>query len=177
MENQSEELSLRDLIIKAKEWFYYLLSKWKIIALFVLIGASIGVGYSLYKKPVYTAVLTFALEDEKSGGGLSSALAGQFGLDLGGGGGGMFTGGNLIELFKSRHMVEKTLLSPTSKNSTLIESFIFNNEMRDSWKNNDKLKNIKFLPNPKRVGLTRIQDSILGQISNAIIKTELTVVQ
>jgi hypothetical protein len=35
-------------------------------------------------------------------------LASSFGIDLGGGGGSIFTGSNLTELFKSRAMVEQT---------------------------------------------------------------------
>jgi hypothetical protein len=30
-QNQSDEISLKELIIKLKEWFDYLISKWKII--------------------------------------------------------------------------------------------------------------------------------------------------
>lgn len=177
MENQSDEISLKELLIKAKEWLQYFLSKWKIIAACILLGSILGICYSIYKKPIYTAVLTFALEDEKPSGGLSSALAGQFGLDLGSGGGGMFSGGNLIELFKSRQMVEKVLLNTTANKTTLAEAFIVNNKLRDAWDDNEKLKDVKFLPNPKRIGLTRIQDSILGTISASIIKTELAVLQ
>ncbi len=177
IENQPEEISLKEIVLKGKEWFDYLLSNFKIILLCAIVGALLGLGYSFYKKPIYTATLTFALEDEKAGGGLSSALAGQFGLDLGTGGGGMFTGGNLIELFKSRKMVEKTLLNPTNSNSTLVESYIINNEMRDAWEDDEKLKSLKFIPNPKRMGLSRVHDSILGVISSSIIKSELTVVQ
>ncbi len=61
--------------------------------------------YAWSKKPIYKAELSFALQDEKSGGGLDSALglASQFGIDLdGGGAGGEFSGDNLLELMKSR---------------------------------------------------------------------------
>ena len=63
-----DEISLKELIQKGKEWFSYLLSQWKIIVLAGFIGAVLGVTYSFMKKPVYTATLTFALEDEKGGG-------------------------------------------------------------------------------------------------------------
>lgn len=174
---QQEEISLKDLLIKGKEWFDYLIAKFKFIFLCGIIGALLGLGYSFFKKPIYKATLTFALEDEKSSGGLSSALAGQFGLDLGSSGGGMFAGGNLMELFKSRKMVEKALLNPALKNTTLIEKFITDNELRDSWEDNVALKNVKFAPNPKRIGLSRIQDSILGSVSSSIIKSALVVIQ
>jgi uncharacterized protein involved in exopolysaccharide biosynthesis len=107
-----DEISLKELVIKLKEWFIYLLSKWMVIGLAGIIGASIGLVYALNEKPIYTATLSFVLEDEKSGGGgLSGALglASQFGIDMGGSAGGIFTGTNLLELFKSRRMVEQTL--------------------------------------------------------------------
>ena len=104
---ENDEISLKELLEKIKELSIYLLSHWKIFFLAILFGAIIGVTYSFLKKPVYTATLTFALEDEKSGGGLGSALglASSFGIDIGGGGGGIFSGSNLTELFKSRTMI------------------------------------------------------------------------
>ena len=84
-----------------------------------------------FKKPVYKAELSFALQDDKSsGGGFSSALglASQFGIDLGGGrAGGEFSGNNLLELMKSRSMVEKTLLTTVNvkgKTETLADLYI-----------------------------------------------------
>jgi hypothetical protein len=116
----NDEISLKELLEKAKEWYVYLLSQWKIIVLAGILGAALGLTYSFIKKPVYTATLSFALEDDKgSGGGLGSALglASSLGLDLGGGGGGsIFTGSNLTELFKSRSMVEQTLMTPVTVN-------------------------------------------------------------
>ena len=55
----------------------------------------------------------FVLEDEKSNGSLGGAigLASQFGFDLGGNGGGVFSGDNLLELMKSRSIIEKVLLT------------------------------------------------------------------
>ena len=173
---QQDEMTLKELIQKAIEWYRYLLSKIKIIALAAIIGAIIGIGYSFYKKPIYTATLTFALEDEKQGGGLGSALAGQFGLDLGTGGGNMFTGGNLIELFKSRKMVEKALLSENVSGKPLVESYIAFKNLKDKWQDNDKCKNLTFIKKPGKL-FTRVHDSVLGTISGAIIKTDLTVVQ
>lgn len=179
----NEEISLKELIFKVKEWWQYLLSKKIVILIGVLIGATIGLTYSFMKKPVYTATLSFALEDEKSGGGgLGSALglASSFGLDLGAGGGGMFTGSNLTELFKSRSMVERTLLSPVNVNGRIIslaEMYIQNNKWRDSWKGNPKLASVQFLPGSNRQKFVREQDSILGSMFNNLSKSGLSVGQ
>ena len=179
---QNDEISLKELILKAKEWFHYLLSQWKIIVLAGIIGAALGLTYSLIKKPIYTATLSFALEDEKSGGGLGGALglASSFGLDLGGSGGGIFTGSNLTELFKSRSMVEKTMLSPVNINGkivSLVDMYIDINEWRKDWDKNSKLSKIIFLPNSNRQKFTRVQDSIMGVIYRNISTGALNVAQ
>jgi hypothetical protein len=179
---ENNEISLKDVFEKTKIWYEYLLSKWKVILLAGIIGASLGIVYSIAKKPVYKAKLSFALEDEKGGGGLGSALglASTLGLDVGGNAGGIFTGSNLTELFKSRSMVEETLLTPVTVNNKVIslaEMFIQNNEWRKNWAEKSNLKNIQFLPNQDRQGFTRVHDSILGSIYEKLSKGGLIVDQ
>ncbi len=181
MSVENDEISLKELIEKVREWFDYLLSQWKIIVLAGIIGAALGLTYSFIKKPVYTATLSFALEDEK-GGGLGGALglASSFGIDLGGGGGSMFTGSNLTELFKSRAMVEKTLLSPVvvdGKTISLAEMYIQNNEWRKAWEEKPYLAKLEFLPHANRQKFTRVQDSIMGVMYANLSKSSLSVAQ
>lgn len=180
--HENEELSIRDVVLQIKEWIFYFLSKWKIIFLVAIIGSILGVAYSSIKKPIYTATLSFALEDEKPGGGFSGALglASSMGLDLGGNAGGIFTGSNLTELFKSRAMVEKTLLSPVlvnGKQISLAEMYIQNNNWREAWNKDPKLSKIQFLPNADRKTFIRAQDSILGEMYKKLSSSSLTVGQ
>ncbi|QLC67461.1 lipopolysaccharide biosynthesis protein [Flavobacterium sp. LPB0248] len=186
MDNKSVdtgEISLKELIIKLKELCFYFLAQWKIILLAGVIGSALGLTYSFIKKPIYTASLSFVLEDEKEGGGgLGGALglASSFGLDLGSGGGGIFTGSNLPGLFKSRSMVEKTLLSPVYEDGnqvSLAEMYIQNNKWREKWLGNAKLAKIEFLPQSNRKAFTRVQDSILGEIYKDLSKLSLSVGQ
>jgi len=176
-------MSLKELIEKAKEWYSYLRSQWRIIVLAGIIGAILGLTYSFINKPVYTASLSFALEDEKGGGGgLGGALglASSLGLDLGGGGGSIFTGSNLTTLFKSRSMVEQTLMTAVTVNGKVIslaEMYIQMNEWRNSWNDHPKYKNIQFLPDTKRKYFTRAHDSILGEMYKDLSKEGLSVVQ
>lgn len=179
---KSDEISLKELLEKAKKLWKYLLYQWKVIIISGLVGASLGLAYSFSKSPIYTATLSFALEDEKSGGGLGGALglASSFGIDLGGGGGSIFTGSNLTELFKSRSMVEKTLLSPVvveGKTISLAEMYIKNNKWRKNWIDNPKLAGLEFLPTVNRKYFTRVQDSIMGKIYENLSKGGLTVDQ
>ncbi len=147
--------------------FLYRFLSGKLLLFAGIIGALLGLSYSFIKKPVYTATLTFALEDEKGGGGLGGALglASSFGLDLGGSGGGIFTASNLSELFKSRSMVEKTLLTPVTvdgKVISLAEMYIQDNKWRKNWIDKPRFSSIKFLPNADSDKFSRDQDSIIG---------------
>jgi len=180
--NENSEISLKELIATGKKWLFFLVSEWKIVILAGIIGGCLGVTYSVFKKPIYTAKLSFALEDEKTGGGIGNALglATSLGLDVGGEGGGIFTGSNLAELFKSRSMVEQTLLTPVKVDGELIslaEMYIQNNNWRKKWEGDDKFKSLQFLPNNKRVGFTRVHDSILGKIYENLSKGGLNVGQ
>jgi uncharacterized protein involved in exopolysaccharide biosynthesis len=183
METQNDEITLKELFEKAKEWYSYLISQWKIIVLAGVIGAALGLTYSVFKKPVYTATLSFALEDEKQGGGgLGSALglASSLGLDLGSSGGGAFSGANLTELFKSRTMVEQTLMQPVLAGTdtiSLAEMYIRTQEWREDWQEKPKLKAIQFPPLTKRKYFTREHDSIMGKMYEDLSKTSLTVAQ
>ena len=173
-----DEISLKELILKIKDWYRFLLSKWIVLVAAGIIGGAIGVGYAFMQKPTYTASLSFALEDEKSGGGgLSGALglASSLGIDLGTSAGGAFSGANLIELMKSRKIVEKALLNPigvNGKTQSLAQYFINFNELNKNWSEKPELKNIVFDVDADRSKYTLQQDSILGNIYESIAGTK-----
>jgi len=85
IKENNDEISLRDLIVKIRSWFYFLLSKWFILLLAGIFGGAIGLIISIYTKPKYTGTLTFVLYSESKCVNLSG-LASQFELDLGSGG-------------------------------------------------------------------------------------------
>ncbi|MDP1811996.1 MAG: Wzz/FepE/Etk N-terminal domain-containing protein [Sediminibacterium sp.] len=183
-QTSNDEISLKELILKIKEWVIYLKTKWVIILAFGIIGAGIGYGYAYFQKPTYTATLTFALEDEKGGGGLSGAmgLASSLGIDLGTGAGGAFSGANLIVLMKSRRLVEKTLLNPVPGNDTfqsLAEMYIRFNQWRAVWEKSkpEVSQKLQFPPNADRNKFSLEQDSVLGTICNNLVTNNLNVVQ
>lgn len=176
--DDSEEISLKEFILKIQDWCRFLLSKWVVILIAGIIGGAIGFTYAYFKKPVYKAEFSFALEDDKPSSGLGAAmgLATQFGLDLGGGGGSAFSGDNLLELIKSRSIIEKTLLSSVNvvgKKTTLIEYYIAINKFRETWQNDTALKKINFLPDADRSKFTRAQDSVIGSFYRNLSKGNL----
>ncbi|MFA6086654.1 lipopolysaccharide biosynthesis protein [Mucilaginibacter sp.] len=174
-------ITLRDWLYKLRNLWIYLCTKWLLLFTACILGGILGFTYALFEKPIYKAELSFALEDEKSsGGGIGAALglASQFGIDLGGSGGGAFSGDNLLMLMKSRSMVESALLSPVyvnKKQQTLLELYISYNNLRKGWKNNVQLKNIQFLLRTERSKFTIQQDSVMGSIYNKIVSSNLSV--
>jgi uncharacterized protein involved in exopolysaccharide biosynthesis len=179
--NIKEELTIKELILRGKDFFGYIISRRKIFFIAILIGAILGFTYSFFKKPIYLASLSFALEDKGSGRMNSISIDSPFGFDLSGeNNGGAFTSSNLPELFVSRTIVEATLLTPVvvdKKKISLAEMYIKNKDWRKKWADDPKFKSIEFLPNTTRLNYSRTQDSILGVIYEDITKNALTVLQ
>lgn len=178
-----EQVSIKQIIFSIKEFFQFLLGKWKILLIAGFIGALLGLGFAYMQKVYYISSLSFALEDEKGGGGLSGALglASSFGFDLGTNAGGAFSGANLIELMKSRKLVEQALLSPVTienENITLVELFIRFKGWREKWKKKPELdKKFQFPVGLNRAKFTLQQDSLLGEIYGSVLLKNLNVAQ
>lgn len=176
-------ISLSEIVLVVKDWFLYFKTKWILICLIGLTGAGIGFWYASIQKPVYTSKLSFVLEEDKgSSGGLGGALglASQFGFDVGGGGvSGVFSGNNLMELMKSRTIVEKALLNPITVNgkTTSYAQYFINTKMKDALVTSTELQKLQFLPNASRDGYSRQQDSLLEKIYLTIINSNLTISQ
>jgi uncharacterized protein involved in exopolysaccharide biosynthesis len=179
-EQISDEISLKELIQKLGEWFKYLLSKWLVIVLCAMVGGGIGLLYAFVTKPEYRAVVTFALEDDKQGGGgLSGALglASSLGIDLGTSAGGAFSGANLIELMKSRKMVQKTLLSAYYINNNQV---VLANQLLAITKLDEALasksaiyKDFSFPINAKQDDFSIQQDSVLFLLYDKLFENSI----
>ncbi len=164
---ENDEISLKELIQKIQEWIEYLKTQWKLIIGIAALGGLIGFVYASFQKPNYLAITTFVLEEDKGGGGLGGAmgLASSFGFDLGGGGGGLFTSSNIIELMKSRLMVEKTLLNSIKVDGKQIS-------LADYYIQVNKLKiKVSFPINKNREKFSFEQDSILHKIYDNLSST------
>jgi len=176
---KSNEISIKEIILKSKEIWQFLWSKWLTILIVGLLGGAIGLALSFVIKPKYTATLTFAVANEKSNPlGAYAGLASMAGLDLGGGGSDLFSSENIMELMKSKKMIENTLLTPTKvdeKNTTLIEYYITFNKLRESWIKKPGLANIHFEINCEPDKFSRTQDSIVGSICDKLSKTAISI--
>ena len=84
-QGRTDEITLNELFKKIKNIVRYFLSKKIIIIIGATIGGIAGFIYALNDKPVYTATLTFTLEEQSTSGGFGGAmgLASQLGFDIG----------------------------------------------------------------------------------------------
>jgi uncharacterized protein involved in exopolysaccharide biosynthesis len=176
MSQESQEISLVELISKIQTWAIFLFTKWKSILFFSFLGGTLGLTYAFLSPEKYVAELNFALE-EKTGTSSYSAIASQFGVDLGtGANGGAFAGDNLLQLLQSRMMLEKTLLSSTiidGKEDLLINRYINFNGLDDKLKQNNYKESLVFHQNVDRSKYTISQDSFVNIIQNRIRSTQL----
>jgi uncharacterized protein involved in exopolysaccharide biosynthesis len=172
------EIYMKDVFFKINSGFKHIKAKWRVLVIASILGGLVGLLFSLFQQTTYTAVCTFVLEDASGSGGLSqyASLAGLAGINLGGTGGGVFEGDNIIELYKSRTMIEKALLSEINingKKESLIERYINYNKLRDKWKGKKEDYNIKFGGDPEK--FDRKQDSIITNLWDLFNKKVLIV--
>lgn len=171
---RDDEISLRDLVIKIQNTNRILLKNWWKLAIAGIIGAGLGLGYTWIKKTKYTAELVFVTAEAEEGG-LSklSAIGSQFGFDFGGGSSGAFGGDNLLELMKSRLLVEQTLfdsLSHEGRRFRLLEYYL----RRDSQeKSETPAVALSGIVNRESCGYR--QDSLLKEVYKRITQGGLVV--
>ena len=172
----SDEITLKELILKGKDWFAYLWGyKW-LILLFAALGGGLGFAYAKYMtKPTYTSQVTFAMES-KAGSGASAlgGLASSLGLgDLAGSASqsGMFGGENILMLMKSNRIIHEALKEPLEelKGDHLLNAYL-NNHFEAAIKE----KKIKLFPKViDTLSFTRNQDSVLLLVTKSIREEQL----
>ncbi|SES03798.1 GumC domain-containing protein [Pedobacter rhizosphaerae] len=182
---QEQEMTFKQLFNSVRSWCHYLLRRWYFLVLAGIIGAVSGFCFAYFKPIQYTATTTFVLEDDKgSGGGLGNlaGLASMAGVDLGAGAS-IFQGDNIVELYRSRKMIEKTLLTDVNidgKSTNLLQRYISYNKLNEEWAKDPKLARISFasdyIPLEKSFLVpNRLRDSVITSIINAIAKNSLSV--
>jgi hypothetical protein len=106
-QTEEDELTLRDLILKIREYWAEIRRNWPLVLLFVVPFTG-WFAYQAFQKPVtYTARLTFMMSEDNGGGGISSIL-GQFGGLLGGGTG-EYQLEKILEIARSRRIISEAL--------------------------------------------------------------------
>ena len=174
MEQYNDEIQLKDILIKLSDYKTYLLKKKFAILSVSALCLVIGVLFSMSSDVKYNAELTFVVEAEQQSGGSLGAMSGiasQFGFDIGGSSSTTFTQENILELLRSRGVVEAALMQNgivNGKNDLLIEHYLNINKVKDGWE--DDLTSLSF-----HSKLTQTHDSISGGIYRSISEDRLEI--
>ena len=176
-------VALTDIIASAKNFIKFIQSKLKLLGLLIILGGVLWLAYYFITSPKYQATATFIVEEKSSGSGLAG-MAGQLGFDISsltGGNAGLFDGDNILEIIKSRNIIESVLLSKvdiadTANNKTLADLYYETSGLKNKLegKNND-LANLNFSNIKNGVGHTILQDSVLYMMIEKINKDNLNV--
>jgi uncharacterized protein involved in exopolysaccharide biosynthesis len=175
MERYNDEIQLKDILIKFSEYNKEIWKKKGKIVLFSFLFFMLGVTIAFLSTTKYKANLTFVVEDAKGSNPLGSitGITSQFGFDLGGTSSTTFSRQNIMQLLKSRGVVESALLRKGNleeKNDLLIEHYISINKIRELWEKDEKFDGVNF-----NKSHTLYHDSIMGEIWNQIIENNLAI--
>ena len=178
---EEEKLSFGYLIRRLISWINFIFSKWMIISVGTLVIAISMIAYNFLKTPTNYAKTSFVLEagDGSSGlGGNISSLASVAGFnlpDLSSSASPLFQIDNIQSLYRSRRMLEKTLLNNASFNGRderLIKRFAKSSKLDKKWMKIGVSLDQFDLP---RVDFSRTQDSLLIEVIELIQENHLQV--
>jgi hypothetical protein len=145
-----------------------------------LLGGLMGLLFAYLKPITYQSQINFFVEDSKgAGSSLMSMVAGQFGLDVATGGNGVLAGDNVLELTKSKLLLQKALLTPFPVNGkegsfSLADAYAVSMDWKDKWrKSKDVGYEVSFAVG--KTSFSRTEDSLLQVMMKRIVEKELAV--
>ncbi|CAN5495659.1 hypothetical protein BH11BAC3_BH11BAC3_01100 [soil metagenome] len=153
------------------DFVFYLAKKWWLFLIVGIIMGVAGIFYATQQGAKYQSRLTFALDDGSEGISGALSLAAQFGLNIGNSTN-IFAGDNVIEILRSRRIVEKVLLSVDTFNNkpyTLIE---YLQEIEKAP--NSKTIKAHFPPGQPKSSFSSLQDSVLYNTYLAFLNNFIT---
>jgi len=178
MEENIDEIRLKDVILKMVYFKNLLKSKFIFIIGFTFLFGFLGVIYSILKTQSYTAELTFVVDESQESSsslGAVSGIASQFGLNLGGASNGTFSQANIQELLISKRVVYQAILQNgniNDKDDLLINHFLDINDYRLSWQ--DEMEDFSFPP--KISDFTFQHDSIINIVYIDLVNNSISTI-
>ena len=132
--NEEQGISIKDLVLKIREFWFEAWKYWWVIVIFIFVVGIFQI-YTVFKaKAYYPAKLTFMVNKEEGGGfGGMAGVLGSFGF---GGGGGDYNLEKMLELIKSRKIVQNVLLEKgyaLGKTDYYANHLINAYEYHDQW--------------------------------------------
>lgn len=185
-EPNENKISFADIKKIIKDYWSYLWTKKWVIVAAGIIGVVIGVIHAFIYKPTYTATYKFSIESKSGGASSLSALSMIAGLSSSSG---TFSGDNLVELFRTRTLVEMALLKPIiieGDTMNLLEYKILADSTRknceETLAKRDPSKSyiatlcdVYFPYGQCRETFSREQDSIIMEIASAMLLKDIEI--
>jgi len=169
--NSNEEVSLKELIYKLKE-FYLEILKNKVLLVFMIVALMLLFGYrSRVAIPNYSAKLTFMLNTTSGSAGGLGGLLGQFGI----GNKGEYSKDKIMSLNKSRRIIENVLFEKEvihGEEKILANHLIHHLDTLGKWAASNWKS--KLLSSPKELAGFRFNDNNLENfnlLSKKALKT------
>lgn len=168
---ETDEITLKELILKLQEFYRELIKNWKLV-IFITIPF---IAFFLYRAfttpPSYAADLTFMVnEDEGGGAGGAMAILSQFGLG-GGGGSGKHNLQKIMELSKTRKLIQLSLFDKTvinGKTDYLANHIIDIYNLHEDWEESESgLKDFKYTQD-SFPGFNLVENSVLKVIQRVV---------
>ena len=181
-----QEIKFSDILEQVKLLLQFCLKNPKLFFIIIFSTCLISIVYWSTLNSNFKASTTFIVEESSSKGGGLSGIASQFGVDLGsvmgGSGSSLFSGDNIFDIFRTRTMVEKVLLSEfddtttESGKQTFADAYM---KMYPSFVKTIILGNKtpvgSFYGYDNHLHADRVKDSVLSKIFEKLIKNNLIV--
>ncbi len=184
---EDEEIQLGPLWSNIKQMFWFVLKKWWVLLIWVIIFSGLAMGYVIWYGKKYIATAAFAVEGESPASGLLSSslsIANQLGLQGSPGKNSTYTNNFFASLIQSRRVIKESLMQEATmdgKKDLLANHYInlyhwrTGSFIHKGWNKIPHMKNFAFTPKPLDQ-LSSLEDSILNVIYDDIIENNLVVV-
>ena len=162
---EDNEVTLKELVLRAKEYFSEIRRHWLIVSTFCVIFSASFFYKALTTKPEFEAQLTFMLDEGDKGGGAGlGMLLGQFGLSGNSGNTNLST---ICQLAVSDRIINTTLFTETTidgRNDVLANHIIRIYDLHKVWENDSTgLSQFVFKRNEFEV-FNRVENNALKKI-------------
>jgi G-rich domain on putative tyrosine kinase len=164
---ESDEITLKDLLLKLSKYAREVRKNWFIVVLLCLATTGFFMYKAFVSRPEYLAKLTFMVntDDSKSAGGAAASILGQFGL---GGGDSKDNLDKILSLSKTNTILEKALFKKGTIDGVTdyyANQMIRNFHLHKDWeKDTSGLTNFMFLTDD--LLKTKRKESLTGYLYN-----------
>lgn len=170
--------TVQDLVNKSHGFIKIVRKKVVIFFYMMILFSVVGVVVSLFYPIKYKYKITFVVEESKQASSGLAAIAGQFGFDLSGSGGGsIFSGDNILVYLRSHSLCKEVLLTPYDENTnlTLADKYIETQGLKEKWQKKFETNQITFSKDPHSTVNNRLKDSLLNVTTSLVLKKSLSV--